>query len=119
MAANENILLRGGRVLNPSATAAEDLNMETDIRIANGAVSEIKAKLKHRPGEIEIDASGLWILPGFIDLHTHLRDLGQSDQKRSLRAQELQPQVVTQLSSRWPTPIHLQTALWSWVASVS
>jgi len=38
--------------------------METDIRIANGAVSEIKAKLKHRPGEIEIDASGLWILPG-------------------------------------------------------
>ena len=81
MAANENILLRGGRVLNPSATAAEDLNMETDIRIANGAVSEIKAKLKHRPGEIEIDASGLWILPGFIDLHTHLRDLGQSDRE--------------------------------------
>ena len=81
MAANENILLRGGRVLNPSATVAEDLNMETDIRIANGAVSEIKVKLKHRPGEVEIDASGLWILPGFIDLHTHLRDLGQSDRE--------------------------------------
>lgn len=81
MASNENILLRGGRILNPSATAAEDLSMESDLRIANGAVSEVKTKLKLRPGETEVDASGLWILPGFIDLHTHLRDLGQSDRE--------------------------------------
>ncbi len=51
-----------------------------DLRIDHGMISEIEkaGKLEARSSETVFDGEGLWLLPGFIDLHTHLRDLGQS-----------------------------------------
>ena len=54
---------------------------KTDLRIDNGKIVEISAKGKElaaHKAETIFDADGLWVLPGFIDIHTHLRDLGQS-----------------------------------------
>jgi dihydroorotase len=81
MASGESYLIKGGRIMNPSATVAEDISIDADLRIDSGAVTEVKPKLRTHSDELEIDASGLWILPGFIDLHTHLRDLGQADRE--------------------------------------
>jgi len=43
-----------------------------DIRIKHGKIAEIGVGLEHKKHEKVIDASGLWVLPGFIDPHTHL-----------------------------------------------
>ncbi|HEY9776247.1 MAG TPA: dihydroorotase [Planktothrix sp.] len=74
-------LLKGGRVLNPSAITADELASDSDVRIAGGIVIDVRANLKAKDDEKEIDASGLWIMPGFIDLHTHLRDFNQCEKE--------------------------------------
>ncbi|HEY9784129.1 MAG TPA: dihydroorotase [Candidatus Obscuribacterales bacterium] len=83
---NRNVLLKGGRLINPSngaqAPKSSLLNNQiVDVRVKDGMIAEISSNLDARDDEITFDASGLMVLPGFIDLHTHLRDLGQSDRE--------------------------------------
>ncbi|CAN5486540.1 dihydroorotase [soil metagenome] len=55
--------------------------VKTDLRIDNGKIVEISTdgkELAADKSETVFDADGLWLLPGFVDIHTHLRDLGQS-----------------------------------------
>ncbi len=66
------ILVKNGRVIDPSRAIDETL----DIFIEKGKISEIKPKIDKKANKI-IDASRLVIAPGFIDMHTHLRDPGQ------------------------------------------
>jgi dihydroorotase len=47
-----------------------------DVLIDNGVIAEIGAGLS---GDHVIEASGLVLLPGFVDLHTHLREPGRED----------------------------------------
>ena len=65
------ILIRGGRVIDP----AQGLDRVADLLIEEGAVSAVDAKIQ-REGAQVIDASGLVVCPGFIDLHCHLREPG-------------------------------------------
>lgn len=46
-----------------------------DVRIADGVVTEV-GRLAAEAGERTLDADGLLLLPGFVDLHTHLRQPG-------------------------------------------
>lgn len=68
------ISVKNGRVIDP----ANGLDAPMDILIENGKIVSV-----NKPGEIQtdsaecIDASGLWVAPGFIDMHVHLRDPGQ------------------------------------------
>jgi dihydroorotase len=66
-----NLLLRNGRVVDPS----QRFDAKADVLIADGVIAEVGKKVKSS-AEV-IDASGLVIVPGFIDLHTHLREPGQ------------------------------------------
>ncbi len=47
----------------------------TDVRIEDGLVVET-GRLDRAPGERSLDADGLLLLGGFVDLHTHLREPG-------------------------------------------
>src|SRR6516225_2856801 len=50
-----------------------------DVLLSNGRVEEIAPPNKTRGGADEkLDARGLIVAPGFIDLHVHLREPGQS-----------------------------------------
>jgi dihydroorotase len=51
-------------------------NEIVDVKISNGKVVEIGNQL---PGEILFDASRNLLVPGFVDLHTHLREPGRED----------------------------------------
>ena len=70
------LLLKNGRVIDPSSGIDDTL----DILIEKGKIAEIKAKIGETGAKI-IDASRLVISPGFIDMHTHLRDPGQEDKE--------------------------------------
>jgi dihydroorotase len=66
------ILIRGGRILDPASgtDAAQDILLDGQ-RIARTGTS-----LSAPDAEI-LDATGLVVAPGFIDLHCHLREPGQ------------------------------------------
>lgn len=49
---------------------------EADVQIAAGRISAIGANLS---GDVEIDGRGKVLLPGLVDLHTHLREPGKED----------------------------------------
>jgi dihydroorotase len=70
------ILLKGGRVVDP----AQRLDGPRDVLLEDGRVAAVAAKLSRR-GATVIDAEGLVICPGFIDLHVHLREPGREDKE--------------------------------------
>ncbi|CAN5767263.1 dihydroorotase [soil metagenome] len=66
------ILIRGGRVVDPS----QKLDAILNLLLVDGAVEEIGEDLRGpENGEI-IDAEGLIVCPGLIDVHVHLREPG-------------------------------------------
>lgn len=70
-----NLLITGARVIDPS----QELDATLDILIEEGSIARVDRKIKApAEGTIEtIDGRGLVATPGFIDLHTHLREPGQ------------------------------------------
>ena len=83
-AADYDVVIRNGRVMNP----ANGLDSVRDVGIRGGRV----AALSREPlrGNTEVDAAGLVVAPGFIDLHAH----GQREFESWLQAQD---GVTTQL----------------------
>jgi dihydroorotase len=68
------LILRQGRIVDPS----QKLNKTMDIAIEDGRVAEIASRIRKK-GRKEIDARKLVVLPGFIDMHVHLREPGRED----------------------------------------
>ena len=66
-----SLVLRGGRVIDQAGERLADVEVGDDGRIANVGDGCV--------GEVELDASGCVVAPGFVDLHAHLREPGQED----------------------------------------
>jgi dihydroorotase len=66
--------IAGGRIVDPTAERLQDL----DLLIEGGRIAGLFPSGRMLPGsDVEkIDGSGLWILPGPIDMHVHLREPG-------------------------------------------
>ena len=74
-AETKSLLIKGGHVIDPAAK----INAAMDLLLRDGRVAEIALPNKIRGGADEkVDARGLIVAPGFIDLHVHLREPGQS-----------------------------------------
>ncbi|MBP3489890.1 MAG: dihydroorotase [Roseburia sp.] len=65
------ILIKNGRVINP----ATQMDETADVLVENGTVAKIAKGIKAECDR-EIDAKGCFVMPGFIDMHVHLRDPG-------------------------------------------
>ena len=67
--------IRGGHVLDPAA----GVDAVKDLLLKDNRVAEIAApgKLKNAEGVETLDATGLIVAPGLIDIHVHLREPGQ------------------------------------------
>lgn len=68
----EKILIKGGRIVDP----AQGVEMVGDLLLSEGRVSGIEKSIPSSNGARVIDAAGMVVSPGFIDLHCHLRDPG-------------------------------------------
>ncbi|MGN1143628.1 MAG: dihydroorotase [Anaerovoracaceae bacterium] len=66
------LLIKNGHVLNP----ADGFDRKADVLVENGLVKQISEEPIEAADAQIIDAEGLYVMPGFIDLHVHLRDPG-------------------------------------------
>jgi dihydroorotase len=72
---NKSLLVKGGHLIDPAAK----INALMDVLLRDGRVAEVALPNRVRGGADEkFDARGLIVVPGFIDLHVHLREPGQS-----------------------------------------
>lgn len=70
------LLIKNGRVIDP----ASKTDAQADILIENGVIAKVGKKISDKADK-RIDADGCFVMPGFIDLHTHLRDPGFEDKE--------------------------------------
>jgi dihydroorotase len=70
------LLLKGGRVVDPARGVDEVL----DVLIEDGLVAQVGARLSAKGVEV-VDVDEKIVAPGFIDLHTHLREPGREDKE--------------------------------------
>jgi dihydroorotase len=71
------LLIRGGRVIDPS----RGLDETADLLIQDGTVAAVGRRLGSPDGVDTVDAKGLVVAPGLVDVHTHLREPGQEDRE--------------------------------------
>lgn len=69
-----HLIIRQGRIVDPT----QRMNRIADLGIEEGRVVEIAGRIRTR-GRTEIDARGLIVAPGFVDMHVHLREPGRED----------------------------------------
>lgn len=68
MSNSETVLIKGARILGGDAA---------DVYVADGVIAELGSTTAK--ADRVIDADGLVLLPGLVDLHTHLREPGRED----------------------------------------
>lgn len=73
-------LIRAGRILDP----ASKTDIRADLLIEDGKIAAVGQGLDSERAEV-IDAAGCWVAPGFVDMHTHLREPGQ-EYKEDIRS---------------------------------
>ena len=71
------LLIKGGRLIDPS----QGIDGIYDLLIENGAVSSIAQHIDTPEHAEVIDAAGMVVSPGFIDVHCHLREPGFEDKE--------------------------------------
>ena len=66
------LLIKGGRVIDPS----QGMDTIADVLLRDGVVAAVGADLPAVEGVAVMDAAGLVVCPGFVDVHCHLREPG-------------------------------------------
>jgi dihydroorotase len=70
----DDLVIRGSHVLDPTS----GLNGTTDVRLSDGRIAEVGENLQ---GTRRVDADGLYLFPGFVDVHAHWRTPGREDEE--------------------------------------
>jgi len=74
VSAPKELVIRQARVLDPGS----GLDGIKDVRLSSGMISEVGEGLR---GSHELDADGLYLFPGFVDVHAHWRTPGREDEE--------------------------------------
>jgi dihydroorotase len=70
LAAEYDLLLRGGRVIDP----AHRTDRVADVAIRGGKIAAVRPGIPAAAANTVIDARGMLVVPGLIDIHLHARD---------------------------------------------
>jgi dihydroorotase len=68
-----DVLIAGGEVID------EVGRRRADVLISEGAIKAVGERVDAPRGTSRLDASGCWVTPGFVDLHSHLRQPGMEE----------------------------------------
>ena len=71
-----SILIKGGRVIDP----ASNIDKTADVLIKDGVIAGVDKSIRDANAEV-IDAKGLIVSPGLLDIHVHLREPGDEDEE--------------------------------------
>jgi dihydroorotase len=63
-----DLLLKNGHVIDP----ANNINAQLDVAIADGKIVKVAPGISTAKAKKVIDAAGLYVCPGLIDVHTHV-----------------------------------------------
>lgn len=63
-----DLLIKNGHVIDPK----NHLNAKMDIAIASGKIAKVANEIDSVQSKKTIDAKGLYVVPGLIDIHTHV-----------------------------------------------
>ena len=63
-----DVLIRGGEVIDPS----QQLRGRRDVAVADGRILRVAETIDDVEAGTEIDARGLFVVPGLIDMHVHV-----------------------------------------------
>lgn len=66
-----SLLIKNGRVIDP----VNNIDSVMDILSVDGIIKEVDTNI-NKTADKTIDATGMWVMPGLIDLHVHLREPG-------------------------------------------
>ena len=66
------LLIQNGTVINPG----DGTEAKADVLVEDGKIKKIAPQQKVKADRV-VNAEGCYVMPGFIDLHVHLRDPGQ------------------------------------------
>src|SRR5260370_6873913 len=69
------LVMRGGSVYGP------DGPLDADVHIADGVITGVEAGAATSGRATIIDARGMYVMPGAIDVHVHSRDPGFPDKQ--------------------------------------
>ncbi len=70
------VVIKGGRILDPK----NNIDMVGDILVEGDRVAEVSENIERNADRV-IDAKGMYVMPGLIDLHVHLRDPGLTEKE--------------------------------------
>ena len=63
-----DFLIQNGHVIDP----ANDLDGVMDVAVHEGAIAEVAPEIDASRAETVVDATGLYVTPGLVDLHAHV-----------------------------------------------
>src|SRR6478735_518172 len=63
-----DLLIKNGHVIDPK----NNIDTVEDIAIANGKIIKVDSNIPAAQSKKTIDAAGLYVVPGLIDIHTHV-----------------------------------------------
>jgi dihydroorotase len=72
----ENVVVRGARVIDPG----EGVDAVLDVRVDSGTITELGTNLDTNEHRV-VDGEGLVLAPAFVDPHVHLRTPGREDEE--------------------------------------
>jgi len=71
------LLLRGGRVVDPQV----GLDEVADVLVVDGRIDSVGSDLELPSGTEVIECAEKVVMPGFVDVHTHMREPGREDEE--------------------------------------
>ena len=74
---NHRLLISGGRLIDPSSGH----DAPADLLIEGGRIAWVGQGAPPRGPDAILDATGLVVAPGFVDLHCHLREPGYEEKE--------------------------------------
>jgi predicted amidohydrolase YtcJ len=100
--AGQQLLVYGGPILTMATTPIEAMLIEDGTIRALGSVDELLALA---PAATQLNLAGRTAMPGFIDSHVHVRELGMDAIKADLVGTTTVYEMVERLRIKFPAPV--------------